>query len=656
MKYTHYCSTINSIKIVSVIICLFFLSFQAKAQGSEESRLYKIEQQLSLLADSISPGLKETANFSVSNIPIQDFIRGIAETHNVNVSVQPNLETRITNNFTNAKVISIFLFLAREYKLDLQIVGNIISFNKYEAPQIPKPLPKAKELRVSYDKDKDLLTADLLNDTLSNFAKYVTQLTKKNIVLSPGLGTRLVGGYIESMPLTAALDKIAYANNLRLIKTNDQAYVLQLSDQPDTYNGKSQNSTGYLSHQQKSSKPGNNDLQLNTQTGANGAKLINIDASNIAISELINEVSTNLGINYVLFSEIAGNTTLKVKNISYDDFLNFILQGTTHTYRVLDGIYTIGNRNLEGFRSTKVIKMLYRPVDRLDEVIPAELKKGVEIKIFKELNSIILSGGAPQIAEISEFLKAIDQPVVNVLIEVIVVEVRKGHTVQTGINAGLGDSIPKTGGQIFPGLDFTLSSRSINDILTKIGTRGFVNLGRVTPNFYVTLQALEQNNVLNVKSTPKLSTLNGHEANLTIGQSVFYLEQNQNITGGVTPITSITQQFKQVNADLNIKINPAVSGDNHITLDISAEFSDFVDPVVKGAPPGNATRMFTSMIRVKNEEMIVLGGLEEARNSTGSSGFPILSRIPILKWIFSSISNTKSDNRLIIFIKPTILY
>ena len=100
----------------------------------------------------------------------------------------------------------------------------------------------------------------------------------------------------------------------------------------------------------------------------------------------------------------------------------------------------------------------------------------------------------------------------------------------------------------------------------------------------------------------------------------------------------------------------SVSGDNNITLTLDAQFSDFIDPVIVGAPPGNATRQFTSMIRVKNEDMIVLGGLEEVRTTRSGSGVPILSRIPILRWLFSSRKSAKQTNKLIVFIKPTIMY
>ncbi|WP_233165696.1 type II and III secretion system protein [Pedobacter sp. ASV12] len=54
--------------------------------------------------------------------------------------------------------------------------------------------------------------------------------------------------------------------------------------------------------------------------------------------------------------------------------------------------------------------------------------------------------------------------------------------------------------------------------------------------------------------------------------------------------------------------------------------------------------------------MIVLGGLERTENSESGSGVPLLSRIPILKWLFSSREKSNAKVVTLVFIKPTILY
>ncbi|MHC5954149.1 hypothetical protein ACYTX9_09555, partial [Streptococcus pyogenes] len=80
------------------------------------------------------PGLNEKVDISVSGVSVQEFLRGLAESNNLNISVDPTLSFRVYNNFTNEKVYNILLFLAKEYDLEIRFVGTIISFYKYSAP------------------------------------------------------------------------------------------------------------------------------------------------------------------------------------------------------------------------------------------------------------------------------------------------------------------------------------------------------------------------------------------------------------------------------------------------------------------------------------------------------------------------------------------
>jgi len=93
-----------------------------------------------------------------------------------------------------------------------------------------------------------------------------------------------------------------------------------------------------------------------------------------------------------------------------------------------------------------------------------------------------------------------------------------------------------------------------------------------------------------------------------------------------------------------------------VTLEIEFEQSNFVKATVLGAPPGKSTKSFNSLIRVKNGDMILLGGLGGKESSKSSSGIPLLSRIPVLKWLFGKNQRTKDKSQLTVFIRPTITY
>ena len=79
---------------------------------------------------------------------------------------------------------------------------------------------------------------------------------------------------------------------------------------------------------------------------------------------------------------------------------------------------------------------------------------------------------------------------------------------------------------------------------------------------------------------------------------------------------SESYQWKSVDANLSVKVTPYVSEDRHITLEIEFEQTEFTDRVADNAPPGTATRSFRSIVKVQNEEMVLLGGLD--RNSMES--------------------------------------
>jgi len=287
-------------------------------------------------------------------------------------------------------------------------------------------------------------------------------------------------------------------------------------------------------------------------------------------------------------------------------------------------------------------------------MIPSDWKKGLEIKEFREQNTILLSGSGAQIAEVESFIKQLDVLVPVVMIEVTLIDIHKTRSVSTGISAGVADSAKASGGTVLSGLNYTFNSKSINSFLNSIGK--VVNLGHVTPNFYLTLSALETNNNVDARSVPRLTALNGHSATLSIGNSVYYKNSTQNyIPFASSSQTLLTNQYVESDANMTIAIKPVVSGDDQVTLGIKVDISDFTSIPTDGSPPPKSTSKFESSIRVNNEDMIVLGGIERTEKDDSGSGIPLLSRIPVLKWIFSSRTKTNSKVVTLVFIKPTIL-
>lgn len=631
MKYAIY--------IVFAIATLLITTKSLIAQ-TDYSRIESIRYRLESLSTDI-PNLNKKVSFTISGVSLSEFLRALATNNKLNINIDPALNIPITINFTDVTISTLLVYLCDEYSLEIVSTGNILSVNKYVPPLEPKALPAPKEIHIQYYLDKNTLSFDLNADTLVSVIRTISILSNYNIIIPQKLHQIQVSGYVNELPIEEALKELAYINNLVFSKKDSTTFLLEEPNLVPSI----QNVTN-----DKSLKPNNNIITNKRDS------IIHVNAENLSIKDLLKNVAEQLGINYFLFTDIKGTIDTKIEKVDFNTFLKYIFNGTDYTFKYQNGIYLIGDRKLEEIRTATVYTFKYRTVNKAIEYIPSDLKKGIEILPLTDLNSLVISGSRPAISELESFLKQIDKIVPVVNIELIIIDVANTHTVSTGISAGIDKNSTTSYANLYPGIDMTLGSNTINSVLGAITGTGLVNLGKVTPGFYLSLKLSEDNGLIKIRSTPRLATLNGTEAKMTIGETRYYAEQQSNViaTQSTTTVSSII--YKPLQANLAITITPIVSLDEQITLDISVEQASFTNQVANNGPYGQTNRTFKSSLRVKNNDMILLGGLEEKNENNTGRGLPILSRIPILKWIFSSRNANIKKSKLVILIHPTVFY
>ncbi|MEN8139516.1 MAG: hypothetical protein ABFR62_13925, partial [Bacteroidota bacterium] len=636
-----------------IIIILFFSINTGFLHAQQQDRIHQVKTKLESL-EVDTPGLSENVEVSVSNTALPGFLQAIAHANNVNLNVNPELEQyTITNNFHNATVADVLLFVCKEYDLDIDFTGNILSIYKYKEV---KSLKLHREIPIQYDAKKDLVSVDLEKDTLYVAFKQIMDKTGKNLVFSQGLGNKVISGYIQNMPIDGALDKIAFANNLSVTKTRDNYYLFEQSeDYPvvsNDKNGKNKTTPKKPQRKRKSS--------FYFQVLDTVKHTLNVDFENTPISNIIYDIGLDLKLNMFTSSPLdkAGIASVKANDITFDLLLNKILENTEFTYKKEGNIYYFGDKKQITLRNSVMVPLLHRSIevmnagtggqrktgrtfnysgggsryfdnnfnsqqnnrnlnnertqnrtnttadnskaDALINIIPEDIVKDLEIKTDIELNSFIVSGPSQNIKRFKDFINYIDKPVPVILIEVMVIEVSKTATIETGISAGIGDAPTTTEGEVFPKLDMNIGANTINKVIGGFSGFGSYNLGQVVPNFYLQLKAMESNGNIKIRSSPKLSTLNGHRANLSIGETTYYAVRERNIYGSQNPQTSEITNYLPVDAEFALNIKPLVSGDGQITLDINVIQSTFNGiKVADDAPPGMNSREFNSIIRVK---------------------------------------------------------
>ncbi len=735
-------------------LLFIFLLLAVSTYGQEEARIQNIKNNLEALSVD-NPGLSENLklDINVNSVSLSNFLLAVSQVHKININIDPGLQAiNIVNNFSNVSVADLLVFLCKQYQLNINFTGNILSIQKFQPPPIVIP---EKEIFATFDALNNLITMDLNGDALEKTFRKIIDISGQNLLYNSGMENIPLTLYIKDVPIDLAMEKLAETNNLKYSKSRDGFYLF---DQVE----KSGSSPGNASNR----AIGNNNFHYKVLDTLN--RILDVDFNNVPIADIVREISLDLDLDVYMATPLAeaGNVSFKAKQIYYDELLTKIFESkstySTNTGNNGSSQYTTGqsqNRNQNraalnpvpsantlsftfkkendryffgtadqlSVRKLEIVQMMHRSVELLGDpmqsggfgrsagrtvggginylgnngfqngntgfgnnqgnfgqnpnnarrvntqsspfndhssnaeaivnILPDDVIADLDIKIDYELNSFLISGPAANINRFKKFIKEIDKPVPVILIEVMLIEVRKSATIETGISWGIGDEPVKTSGGIFPETDLTLGAKTVNKIIGGFDGFGSFNIGRVVPEFFATIKAMESNGNIKIRSTPKLSTLNGHRANLSIGETTYYVVTSQNFFGSQIPTTSEIRNFQPIDAQLAVSIKPLVSGNGQVTLDINVIQSDFSsERIDDDAPPGLTSREFSSIIRMQNQDLAILGGLEEKVKNDSGSGVPFLARIPVIKWLFSKRKREDSKQKLTILIKPTVIY
>lgn len=167
--------------------------------------------------------------------------------------------------------------------------------------------------------------------------------------------------------------------------------------------------------------------------------------------------------------------------------------------------------------------------------------------------------------------------------------------------------------------------------------------------FKIVLRSLLTRGEAKYLGKPKVVTVNNKTATImtTTQASVGF----STTTGSSGDYTS--ESTDRANVGLTMQVTPQVNREGYVTLYVQPSYSDLSDGIGNTKDP--TTRAVSTLVRVKNGQTVVIGGLLNSRETDSTRKVPLLGDIPILGWLFTSKEKTKSTTDLVIFITPTIL-
>ena len=274
---------------------------------------------------------------------------------------------------------------------------------------------------------------------------------------------------------------------------------------------------------------------------------------------------------------------------------------------------------------------------------PATLTGEVTIVPETRTNSLLVRASPGDFELIRAAVQQVDVRPLQVLIEVIIAEVRRDR----GFSFGADTRLPTqkvVGSENTTISGSTSSGLGLSDFALRVMGVGGVDLD-------VTLRAEASRGNVRIMSRPIVIATNNEVAEILVGsQRPFVAVQRDLPTESPVQVQNI--QYKDVGTELTVR--PTISADGYVTLEVTQEVNQATTEFQFSAPV-ISTRSVQTQILVRDGQTVVLGGLTDRQRDASQGGVPVLSSIPLLGGLFGRASRRAIDTELFVFITPKIL-
>ncbi len=295
----------------------------------------------------------------------------------------------------------------------------------------------------------------------------------------------------------------------------------------------------------------------------------------------------------------------------------------------------------------------------IDKLVATMLSENGQIAVDMPSNSLVITDTLERLNEIERVVKLLDRPARQVMLEVQLMEVKKGILDDRGVEWG-GDNgalLSMVGGERT--IAFPFEERVFDNIGGKasvVTDPSELTLGTLSAtNFSAVLRFLTTQTDTKILARPRVITMNNEAANIRLVTSTATARTSTLSSGG--NITTLqTGGAERTSVGVILKITPQINDDNTVGLFVEPSVTtvaastffpaDFLDPT---------TRSVRTMARVMNNQTLVIGGLIDNNDSRSDKKVPFLGDIPGIGNAFSYKSVIKSDSELLIFITPHIV-
>jgi type II secretion system protein D len=274
-------------------------------------------------------------------------------------------------------------------------------------------------------------------------------------------------------------------------------------------------------------------------------------------------------------------------------------------------------------------------------VHPSALAGSVTIVPDELTNSLLIRASQADFDVLNEAVSQLDIRPLQVLIEVLIVEVRRDRSLSFGASFLLP---PQPADQGDGTIDAKTAGASLTDFVLRL-----MNIGHAQID--ATLTAAASRGDVEIVSRPVLLASNNTEARFLVGSQRPFVQVSRSLPTD-TPSRDQVIQYRDVGTRLTVR--PTINQDGYVSLLIQQEINQATNEVAFDAPV-ISTREASTQVLVKDGQTIVLGGLRDHQRDVTRGGVPILSDLPLIGGLFGSDTRRTSETELYLFLTPQIL-
>ena len=267
----------------------------------------------------------------------------------------------------------------------------------------------------------------------------------------------------------------------------------------------------------------------------------------------------------------------------------------------------------------------------------------VRVVADEENNALMIYATGKQYDLIKDALRQLDVIATQVIIEASILEVSLTDELRYGLEwtfkNGLGsdyDGFGQLGNSAggpsatSPGFSYTVTN-SLGDISA-------------------VLNALSEDSLINVISSPSVMVLDNHPAYIHVGDQV-PIRQGTSATDGGT----VTENIVYRDTGVKLMVRPSVNAGQLVTMDVEQSVTDVGNVDSATGQRTFLERNIMSRVAVRSNESVVLGGLIRENASATDSGVPLLHRVPLLGTLFGTTSESNRRTELLVIITPRVI-